>query len=68
MTNQDIVLNYLQEGHTIDKDLAVKELGVLNLSSIINILRDDGFNIVSKVLEYVPGKKKAFYWMEKGRF
>jgi len=68
MNQQEIVLKHLKEGKILNKEIALNDLGILHLGTKIGILRDEGFNIQSEIREIEQGKKRAFYWLEEGRY
>jgi len=48
-SQKDYILGWLKAGHTITSYQAFKELKITRLSSIIHTLRDEGYDIESRM-------------------
>lgn len=59
MTQKNMVLAHFQEYGTLTSLQAIREYGITRLSSIIFILREEGYNIETEIIDVVNrfGKK-----------
>ena len=59
------VLNYLVENDSIDRDIAMKELGVYNLSIVIQQLKARGYDITERKIKNSNMKRWTLHKVEE---
>lgn len=59
----DAILEYLQEGHTLTPLDALNEFDCFRLSARIKDLRNKGYNVHTRMVDTLSGKKVAEYYI-----
>ena len=56
-----MILKHLRDGASITPIDALRDYGCFRLAAVINTLRDDGHNIITKMIKKSKGKSFASY-------
>jgi hypothetical protein len=61
MTQKEWVLKYLQSGNPITPMKALAEKRIFRLAAVVNVLRDEGYNIETRMRKSFEGRPYAEY-------
>lgn len=53
MTQKEMIIMHLKQCHKITPMVALEEYGIYRLSAIINILRNEGYNISTTLVPHI---------------